>query len=165
MPDSPKVASAAEVRAHRDHPWIVELPESGLAVQIRRVSLLELAAAGRIPDELTTEALSSLAEALEEAREQTAPEAQRTMRRRLDLIDAVCCALLVLPEMSTDSRGGALTPSDLPLGDRIHLYGIAVGSVEGPNLSPFPGGPGADMAPIADGAGLRDQTLDPAGSR
>src|SRR5262245_26206164 len=166
MPDppigNPQPVSAADVRARRDHPWLVELPESQLLVQIRRVTLLELAAHGRIPDELQVAALSSLADDLDEAKEQAAPEARRTMTRRIDLINAVCAAMLVAPRMSWPPPGDpdAIDPDDLPMADRIHLYGIAVGTVEGPNMAPFPGTPGPGMAPIAHGGEVRHATVD-----
>ena len=160
-------ASAAQVKAWAAHPYTVELPESQLAVRIRRVSMLEIVAQGRIPDELTRAALVGLAEAMQEARGQEKPqEARRIVRRRLDLINAVCCAVLVEPRMSADEHPPAdtIAPSDLSLTDRVHLYGIAVGTEEGPNLTPFPVGPAGGVGAGADGAGVLDEALGAAGA-
>ncbi len=162
--NTPQVVSVDEVLAARDGSFPVTLPDSGWTVRIRKVALLELAAGGRIPDELATTALVSLSEALDEAREQKPVEAKRTMRRRLDLINAVACALLVEPSMSEEDRQGTIKPSDLPLADRIHLYGIATGSVEGPSLARFPGGSGADLDAGADGAGVGGEAVVAAGA-
>lgn len=164
-PTDPQVTSADEIRAARGRPLPVTLPDSGWVVSIRKTSLLELAAAGRIPDELGQAALVSLAEALEEATRQEPKEAKRTMRRRLELVNAVCCAMLESPAMSEDAAEGAIRPDDLPLQDRIHLYGIATGSVKGPSLARFPGGPGPGVAAGADGAGVGAATVEPAGAR
>lgn len=159
----PQVTSINEVRARLAHPHLIQLPESGLTVQIRKVALLELAARGGIPDDLTNDALTDLAEALEEAQKKSPEVARRTMQRRIDLIDAVACALLVEPRMEKGGGDDTLSPDELPLADRAHLYGIAAGTVEGPNLSPFPSGPGADVAPVEDGEGVRDQAIDAPG--
>lgn len=160
MSDTPQVATAQDVGAFRDHPWIVKLPRSELAVQVRRLSLMECVAQGRIPDELATSAIAGLAEALEEAREKGSVQARAAVRRHVELVDAVACALLVKPRMSRE-RGDpdAIAPEDLPWADRVHLYELAVGTEEGPNLSPFPGRPGADLASVSDGAGVRDQAV------
>jgi hypothetical protein len=167
MPETPdsQVTSADEIIAARRRALPVTLPDSGWVVSIRKTSLLELAAAGRIPDELASAALVSLAEALDEATRQEPAEAKRTMRRRLDLINAVCCAILDSPAMSEDAAEGAIRPDDLPLQDRIHLYGIATGSVKGPSLARFPGGPGPDVAAGEDGEGVGAASVESAGAR
>lgn len=160
-PASP--ASAAQVKAWAAHPYTVELPESQLAVRISRVSMLEIVAQGRIPDELTRSALVGLAEAMEEARKEVKPqEARRVVRRRLDLINAVCCAVLVEPRMVMDEHppANAISPGDLSMTDRVHLYGIAVGSEEGPNLTPFPVEPTGGVGAGEDGADVRDAALE-----
>lgn len=161
----PQVTSADEILAARERPLPVTLPTSGWVVSIRQTSLMEIAAAGRIPDELTITALSSLSEDLDDARTQAPNEAKRTIARRLDLINAVCCAMLVSPAMSPDAASGAIRPEDLPLPDRIHLYGITTGSVEVPSLARFPGGSGADVGAVEDGASVRPEAVDAAGGR
>ncbi len=162
MTELPTTVTADEVRARRDHPYVVALP-SGMTVQIRRMALIELAAAGRIPDEMTTATLIGLAEALDEARDKPATEARRTMNQRLELIDAVCIAMLVAPRMTATGDGDSIAPRDLSFRDRTYLYGIALGTQEGPNLARFPGGPGADVDALADGPGVREPAVGAAG--
>lgn len=164
MSESPKATSAAEVRAHRAHPRLVALP-SGITVEVQRLALLELAAAGRIPDDMTTDVLVGLSEALGEAGEQSPAEAKRRMNRRLEVIDAVCIAMLVEPRMSADGAGDSIAPRDLEFGDRTYLYALALGTEEGPELAPFPFGQGADLAAGADGAGVGSAAVEPAGAR
>jgi hypothetical protein len=167
MADTPPPASAEDFRAARAHPLVVKLPASGLVVRLRRISLWELTAAGRIPDELTSLTLSNLAEDIAEAREQQHDAAQsRTMlRRRIELMNAVAIATLEQPAMTHDGAGETLAPDDLGLDDRIYIFGVASGTAEARNLAPFPERPRAGLAPVEDGAGLRAAPVEPAGGR
>ena len=165
MEDTPATASAEDFRAALAHPLVVRLPVSGLVVRLRRLTLLELTAAGRIPDDLTSLTLSTLAEDVEEARvgHHTAAEARTMLRRRIELMNAVAVAVVESPPVSLAGEPGSITPDDLPMDDRIYLYGVAGGTAQVVNLLPFPERPGADVAAVEDGAGLRAEAVEPAG--
>lgn len=158
-PQHPQITSVEEIRARRAHPHFIVLPESGATVRIEKVTVLELAANGRIPDDLTKGALTGLIEALEDSITATPDEARRSMRRHIELINVVACSVLAEPRMTMQPSEGAITPEDLPFDDRFHLYNIALGLVRGPNLAPFPGEPRADLEAVADGEGLRDEAV------
>lgn len=153
--DPHQPATAAQVRA-LGKTMLVELPESGLTVEVGRVHIAELAAQGLIPDGLTPIVMRELG--MDSAAKLQSPAA--LAEQALQAIDAVCCAVLVSPLMRRPENvvdaEATITPADLPYRDREHIFQVVCRQVEVPDLSRFRGQPDPDVGPLAAGDGLVD---------
>lgn len=160
-PAEPVIASAEEFRRQRDATEVLTLPDSGLAVRVKRAHIAELAMAGAIPDHLTGVVLRKLGQQGGVEKEPPPATLREALRPNAELIDAVCCATLVEPRMvpadtPVADHPDALRPSDVPWRDREHLYLYACRLVEASGLARFRGEPARDLDSLADGAQLPD---------
>lgn len=118
-------ATAADVRARRTKDWVITLPQSELDVTVREVDVMDLAANGTIPDNLTQHVWDDLATLTDG---KTNQERAEILKEHADMIAVVCCAMLVEPRMVLDDPDdGEITPTDLPYVDREFLHALACG--------------------------------------
>ncbi len=109
-----------------------ELP-SGLVVQVRRVSLLDLAERGQIPAPLVGMVNKLLSPTSEALTVKNAPEFA-------EAINLVVKASVVDPPVADVPDDEHLGVTELPIGDRLALFNWANSSAE--RLRPFRGGTG-----------------------
>lgn len=150
-----RASSAADFKRWRTEGQLMVLPTSGLTVRCQRVHIASLAAAGKIPDHLSGAVLSALNIRDDEDREPP-KTVKAAVEKTVELVNAMCSAVLMEPRMVPDPRGeDAISPDDMHYADREHIYQWACGLVEATLPMRFPDRPTADVAPVADGAGLQ----------
>lgn len=154
--DGPTVASAEELRAALKRPTYLELPESGLTVEVSRAHIADLARAGRIPNRLT----GAVMRTLRMAGAPPAPDSlDELVAETADLIEAVCMAVLVKPRMApAPIDGSVLRPADLSFRDKETIYGWACRTPGVVPLETFRDGPSEPVAPVADGPDVGEAT-------
>jgi hypothetical protein len=152
MPDLIPASSIDEIRRRGQAPIALTLPESGAVVHIRRPQAIELAAQGLIPDHLAAQLLKGTEDL----------ESPERAREFVEVIDAVCCAVLVSPRMQRPDMptlgGDALTPADLPFADRLLIHQVVMRAEGVFHLARFPGEQDGGLAPVEDEPGVQDAT-------
>lgn len=152
----PQATSISEIQRRGRSVIALTLPETGAVVHIRRAQVMDLVAQGLIPDHLTPAVLKG----------QDLEESADTTREFIEVVDAVCCAVMVEPRMQPAGMpaiGDALTPADLPLIDRIYVHQVAKRAEGVFHLARFPGEPAGGVAPVADESGVPDPAVEPGG--
>jgi len=152
-----QAASASAFRAFTASDAYLRLPESGLVVEVARLHISDLAAAGRIPNELAGVAMRILGDERAPAAPTELQEAVLETRR---VVDAVCIAALRTPRMAADAQPeakGAIRPDDMPWADREYIFEYVCRLGSAAPLATFPHGSPGRLAPVADVAGMGDE--------
>lgn len=152
----PQAASAADFRAFTDSPALLPLPDSGLTVEVRRVHVSDLAAAGEIPNELAGVAMRVLGADGAAPLPRTLQESARETR---DVVNAVCIAALRSPRMVHDGDEvpeGAIPCAAMPWADREHVFNYVCRLGGARPLARFPERPAGGVAPVANVPELGD---------
>lgn len=150
--------SVEEIKRRRRIPITVTLPESQAVVQLARPSVLELVAAGRIPDHLTPVVVRGVLEEISK------PDVAADKAIDLhDAVNAVCVAAFREPEMALEPASDQLHPEDLPFTDRMFAYSIVMRTEGVDDIVRFHPEPGGDVAPVADVAGVPGPPVEPGG--
>lgn len=155
-------ASVADVRARRAEPVTIELPVSGVTVRVKEIDVMDLVAAGDIPDTLSHHVWESFDG---KVRGKTPKQTQELLVERRRIVHIVCCAMLVEPRMTMDDPPApdTISPSDLPWPDREMLWAVACGNGRLADLRRFRGEPASPVAAAPDGAGVLHPAVDAVG--
>ena len=155
--DGPVVWGADRFRASREEWELVRLPISGGVVRVSSIGAPDLALRGHLPEALTDHIFHDTSEL--EARQSTDAERRRVALERTEAINAVVCAFVVEPRLTTGQvAGDELHITELPWGDRVRLFTIALGQADpGGGLARFPVEQASGVPSTPDGAGLRDE--------
>lgn len=155
------IATAADFE--RGNTEVLRLPESGLDVRVKRVSLSDLILKGGIPDPLVGAAVRySLNDPPAAVSDE---ERARNHRELVAVVNEVAAAMIVEPVVTVDGQPGTLDVREIPEPDRMELYLISTGRTgRWAALRRFPDSGetvGADAAPGREG--VRDEAIEPGG--
>lgn len=125
----------------------IELP-SGPAVIKSSVTLLDLAAAGHIPQTLLTE--------LEELGSNPDKTGIDTFTRVMPALDAIAIAVFVDPKVTRDGGPDSLSVEEIPILDKLLLFRRSNGAAE--LLRPFRGQEGKSNRAAQPGNGVQPAT-------
>ncbi len=167
MPDTaPNIdkapASAAAFLDRRRADYTIRLPHSGLDVRVREIDVMDLVAAGDIPDTLSHHVYEEFP-VLTVGKNPR--EIQELLTERHRIVGLVCCAMLVDPPMTMPDNAdpGTISPTDLPWPDREFLWAVACGTGRLADLARFRDEQARAVAAAPVGEGVRAAAVDPAG--
>lgn len=130
---------------------------SGLDVTLKRVSLLDLAMNGEIPN-----TLSGMVDEMIDQKSVTTVRAA-DFPKYAEVINLIVKTCLVLPAMADEPDETHLGVREMPMDDRLFIFGWANEGVE--QVAPFRAKQGQPVAAVLDESSLRSETIEDAGDR